>query len=213
MLGRVNVFLTHIVTKVEKKDKVRKFIRKIDKKKLRKRMSNNNKRWNKLFLFCLGLFVASAFCMKWMESGFIHNGALFTIIGLEISYPKDQVIAILSGLSPVSRTLLQNHLVYDFVFMAGVYPGIACLCMIARNRHRQQFWKRLLFSTALLQLLAWACDIGENYFLLKWIKAPVIGNDFQLYHSLVYIKWFLALSGILIAGIMLLFRRRNREKV
>lgn len=176
-------------------------------------MSNNNKRWNKLFLFCLGLFVASAFCMKWMESGFIHNGALFTIIGLEISYPKEQVIAILSGLSPVPKTLLRNHLVFDFVFMAGVYPGIACLCMIARNRLSQQFGKRLLFSVALMQLLAWACDIIENYFLLKWINAPVIGNDFPLYHTLVYIKWFLAMSGILIAGIMLLVGRRNNEKV
>jgi hypothetical protein len=32
-------------------------------------MSTNYQNWLKLFLFCLGLFIASAFCMKWMESG------------------------------------------------------------------------------------------------------------------------------------------------
>ncbi len=59
-------------------------------------MDTGYKNLQKLFLFCLGLFAGTAFCMKWMESDFVHNGSLFTIIGLEISYSKEKIISILS---------------------------------------------------------------------------------------------------------------------
>ena len=57
----------------------------------------NYKHWKTLFLVCLGITVGSAFCMKWMESDFLHNGKLFTIIGLEITYSKEKIIEIFSG--------------------------------------------------------------------------------------------------------------------
>ena len=170
-------------------------------------MSINYKRWQKLFLFCFGLFVASAFCMKWMEGNFLQNGRLFTIIGLELD-SKEKVAVILSGLDDHVKTILRYHLSFDFAFMAGVYPGIAALCMMAREKSTSSVLRKFLLVMAVLQIVAWGCDISENCYLLKWIKNPVIGKEFGLYHFIVFAKWGIALTGALIA-IPLAVRKRK----
>lgn len=159
----------------------------------------NYKHWKTLFLVCLGIFVGSAFCMKWMESDFLHNGKLFTIIGLEITYPKEKIIEIFTGITPDVKSVLGYHLAFDFAFMAGVYPGIAALCMMAREKRRNNLVRKILLAAALLQLIAFGCDIIENTYLLNWLKTPVIGNEFTFFHWVVAIKWLLAISGALIA--------------
>jgi hypothetical protein len=172
-------------------------------------MISNYKHWQKLFLFCLGLFAGTAFCMKWMEGDFLLNGEKFTIIGLEISYPKEKVAAILSGVDEHVKTILRYHLSFDFAFMAGVYPGIAALCMMAKEKSVSIKAKRLLSSLAVLQIAAWGCDIFENYCLLNWIKNPVIGNEFGMYHFIVAAKWIIALTGALLAIPLSLKRRKK----
>ncbi len=171
-------------------------------------MSSNHKGWQKLFLFSFGLFAGAAFCMKWMEPDFIQNGQPFTIIGLEVTYPKEKVVLILSGLDEHVRTILRYHLSFDFVFMAGVYPDIAALCMMARSKATGKIIRGILLLLAGLQILAWGCDIFENLYLLKWIKNPVIGNEFSLYHIVVYAKWGIALVAALLA-IPLALRRKK----
>ena len=171
-------------------------------------MSTNYKGWQRLFLFCFGLFAGTAFCMKWMEGDFIQNGQLFTIIGLEISYSKEKVLAILSGLDDPIRVILRYHLYFDFAFMLGVYPGIAALCMMAREKSGSNFARKILLSLALLQVVAFGCDITENSYLLKWIKNPVIGNEFGLYHFIVTAKWMIALLAALIAIPMVCTKRK-----
>ena len=128
-------------------------------------MIYNYKFWQRLFLFSLGLFMGTAFCMKWMEGDFIQNGQKFTIIGLEISYSKDKVAAILAGLDEHVKTILRYHLSFDYVFMAAVYPGIAALCMMARGKSTGTGIQKILLALAILQIVAWGCDIFENYFL------------------------------------------------
>ena len=174
-------------------------------------MDSGYKNLQKLFLFCLGLFIGTAFCMKWMEADFLYNGSQFTIIGLEISYPKEQVISILSGLDEKVKTILRYHLSLDFAFMAGVYPGIAVLCLMAREKSASNIVKRILLLFALLQLVAWGCDIYENLCLLKWIKNPSIGEDFKIYHVAVAAKWIVALIAALLA-IPLAIRKRRLLK-
>ena len=164
-------------------------------------------RWKKLFLFGFGLAIASAFCMKWMESDLWLADEKFTILGLELFYPAKKVAVILSGIDPQVRTILRYHLVFDFAFMAGVYPGITALCMMASVNKIAVITKRILFIAAFLQLLAWGCDIVENYFLLKWINKPEITNEFTLYHIAVITKWSIALTGIFIAVPILIFRK------
>lgn len=170
-------------------------------------MISGYKNLQKLFIGCLGLFIGTAFCMKWMESDFINNGSLFTIIGLEIFYPKEKVISILSGLDGQVKTILKYHLFFDFAFMAGVYPGIAALCMMARYKVVNHFLKNILLVFALLQVVAWGCDIYENICLLKWIKKPAIGNEFTIFHLIVAAKWIIALCAALLA-IPLSIRKR-----
>lgn len=154
--------------------------------------------WKKWFLFCLGLAAGSAFCMKWMEGDFQHQGSLFTIIGLEITYPADKVKAILSGIDGTVKTILRYHLYFDFAFMAGVYPGIAAMCMHLRRKWAGSRTASLLLVMALLQLMAWGCDIAENWYLLKWLDQPDTVEDFGIFHALVYTKWLLALAGIVL---------------
>lgn len=165
--------------------------------------------WQKLFLFCLGIFVAAAFCMKWMEGDLVFNDKLFTVIGLELGYSKQKTIALLSGIDPSVRTILGYHLSFDFIFMPGVYLGIAALCMMGRAKAPSSFAKKILAVLAIAQLPAWGADITENVFLLTWMKNPVIGNEFGIYHAIVYFKWAVALLGVLIAVPFVLRRGVN----
>jgi len=171
---------------------------------------NNRVFWKKLFLFCLGLFIASAFCMKWMERDLVYNGKLFTIVGLEASYSLAEVQAILAGINETVRTILGYHLYFDFVFMIGVYPGIAAACILAAQKLKGGF-RKVLLLLAVLQLVAWACDIAENGYLLCWLKDPARVSSFQTYHLVVYIKWALALGAVLaaIAGTLAGWRKKT----
>lgn len=167
-----------------------------------------HKLWRRIFLISFGLFAGTAFCMKWMEGDFFQNGEKFTIIGLEISYTKEKVAAILAGLDEPVKEILQYHLSFDFAFMAGVYPGIAALCIIARYKSTGSAIRKILLVLALLQIVAWGCDIYENYCLLKWINNPFIGKEFHFYHIIVSVKWIIALAGVFFA-IPLAVRKNN----
>lgn len=171
-------------------------------------MNLNYQRWKKLFLFSLGLAVSAVFCMKWMENSFWFQNEKFTILGLELFYPKEKMVFILSGIDEHVKTILRYHLSFDFAFMAGVYPGITALCMMGREKVKQNFLKKILFLFAFLQLAAWGCDIAENSFLFKWIKQPVIGNEFSTYHVIVWTKWIIALIGALLSIPLNLLRRK-----
>ena len=180
-------------------------------------MKNNFSRWQRLFLFCLGLFLAGAFAMKWIENDLLYNGEKISIFGLELFYSKEKIAEILSGLDDKVKTILGYHLSFDFIFMAGVYPGISCLCMMASEKvipvtSGRTNLKRLLVILAFLQIFGWTFDVVENFYLLKWLKVPEIGNEFGFYHVVVYSKWIIALTGALFAIVILvgsLFKRKN----
>jgi hypothetical protein len=78
--------------------------------------------------------------------------------------------------------------------MADVYPGIAALCMLGTYKTINGKIKMLLSALALLQLVAWGCDIAENLFLLKWIKDASTVKNIGLYYDIVWTKWALALT-------------------
>ena len=100
-------------------------------------MPHTASHWKKLFLFCLGLALGTSFCMKWLERSFYANDELFTIMGLELFYPKEKLIAILTGMDAHVKAILRFHLHFDFAFMAGVFPGIAAACMMAKEKLQQ----------------------------------------------------------------------------
>ena len=174
-------------------------------------MIAGNKPWRQLFWFCFGLFAGTAFCMKWMEGDLWQGGEKFTIIGLEASYSKEKLARILSGLDEPVKRILRYHLSFDFAFMAGVYPGIAALCMMARAKIKMPGMRKFLLALAFGQTIAWGCDIIENGFLFQWIKEPLVTHhDFKMYHLAVYIKWAIALIGALLG---ILFHFRGKETI
>ncbi|MFI5130449.1 MAG: hypothetical protein ACHQFX_10680 [Chitinophagales bacterium] len=175
-------------------------------------MTSSYKNWKQLFVFCVGLAMGTAFCMKWMESDFWVKGEKFTMLGLELSYPREKVISILSNLDDRVRTVLSYHLHFDFAFMAGIFPGISALCMMAREKVYSSRLKKILFIMAAIQLLAWAGDITENLYLIKWLEHPVIGNEFGLYHTIVSAKWIIALSGFLFSSFLFLSHIKTKNK-
>jgi hypothetical protein len=175
-------------------------------------MKNDLYRWQRLFLFCLGLFIAGSFAMKWMENDLLFNNQKISIFGLELFYPKEKIVEIFSGITDKVRTILGYHLSFDFIFMAGCYPGITCLCIMASAKAAGKNLKRILFILAFLQIFGWTFDVIENYYLLKWLKNPVIGDEFDFYHVIVYSKWIIALTGALFAIVILvgsMFKRKN----
>jgi hypothetical protein len=163
-------------------------------------MGNYHSKWNRLFYFFLGLFIAGSFSMKWIENDLVYNGDKISIFGLELFYKPEKIMLIFSGIDDKVKTILGYHLSFDFVFMAGCYPGIACLCMMAGEKVKNKNAKIFLRLLACFPLLAWAFDVVENYYLLKWLATPVIGPEFGFYHAVVYSKWILALSGFFFAA-------------
>src|SRR5258705_14008452 len=112
-------------------------------------MKNDFSRWQRLFLFCLGLFIAGAFAMKWMENDLLYNNEKISIFGLELFYPKEKIIEIFSGINDKVKTILGYHLSFDFIFMAGVYSGLLCLCIMSGEKERKSF-KRIIFILGFL---------------------------------------------------------------
>lgn len=169
----------------------------------------SQKQWRNSFLFFLGLFLGTAFCMKWLETRFYFQGELFTIIGLEISYPADRVMEILYQSGATEHSLLTAHLYFDFAFMIGAYGGIFSLLIMAKNRATVQWIKHMAVLLAVGQLIAWGCDIRENIYLLDWMTTkPDIRPSFFTYHLVVIVKWVLALSGALLSILVLLLKRK-----
>ena len=175
-------------------------------------MSANVFSWKKLFFFCLELALASMFCMKWIESDFISNGKLFTIIDLELKLGKLELISLLSGLDDKTRTVVGYHLHFDFLFMAGVFPGLASLCMMARERTGNKLIQSLLLLFAFLQFFAWGFDIYENIHLIKWLNNPATVDGIDFYHLLVRLKFIFAFGALLVLLVAFLFFRKKSTK-
>ena len=163
-------------------------------------------------MLCLGLFIGGFFGMRLLEDDLIYNDAKFSVIGLEIFYSREKIIEIFTGISDKVKTILSYHLSYDFVFMAGCYPGIVCLCMMAAKRINSKTLRKVLLILSFVQLIPWLFDIIENYFLLKWLESPSIGDEFSFYHLVVYSKWIIAVSTALLAISILVSSMFKRKK-
>ena len=137
--------------------------------------------------------------MMLVENDLIYNNEKFSVIGLELSYPKGKIEEIFSGLTNKVKTIVSYHLTYDFVFMMGCYPGIVCLCMMAAKKIESKPLRKILIVLAFVQLITWLFDSIENYLLLKWLHHPVIGDEFRFYHPVVYSKWIIAVTSALFA--------------
>ncbi|MFI5186554.1 MAG: hypothetical protein ACHQF0_07520 [Chitinophagales bacterium] len=174
-------------------------------------MQDSFTRWRNPFLFCLGLSVGTSFIMQWLASDFWLNDRKFSIPGLELFYSKKEVLTVLTQIKQPARIALNYQLIFDFVLMTGIYPGIASLCMMVREKITKQTFRTILFALAILQPVAWIFDIVENSYLLTWIGKPEIGNEFAAYHNIVAIKWMIALAGFFSAICLWVFSNRSKN--
>src|SRR5258705_867731 len=168
-------------------------------------------RWRSLFLFCLGITAGATFIMEWLANDFWLDDQKFSILGLELFYSKKEILTVLTQIKQPARIALNYQLVFDFVFMAGVYPGIASLCMMIREKITRKSLRNILYALAMLQPVAWAFDIVENSYLLKWIEKPEIGDEFSMYHNIVAAKWLIALIGTFTAIILTVFKKQHNK--
>lgn len=173
-------------------------------------MQSLHMRWRSLLWFSLGIAMSAGFIMQWLASDFWLNDEKFSILGLELFYSKREVINVLTQIKQPARIALSYHLIFDFAFMTGVYPGIASLCMLVRDTVKKIAYRNLLFALAMLQPVAWAFDIAENIFLLTWVDKPEIGDEFSTYHNIVTAKWLIALAGALCAMMFAIFQKNRR---
>ena len=162
-------------------------------------MNKSYTRWKSLFIFCLGLTLATGLCMQWIAADFRSGGEKFTMIGLEIFYSKVKIERLFIHLDGYVYALLNYHLRFDFILMAGVFPGITSFAMMVRERIHSRVLRKILFAVAFIQLLGWAGDVAEDLYLLKWLKDPIIRNEFFLYRSIVISKWLIGTGGFVVA--------------
>ena len=176
-------------------------------------MHPNSNRWRSLSLFCLGIVIATSFIMEWLASDFWIGDEKFSILGLELFYSKREILIILTQIKQPARIALNYQLIFDFAFMAGIYPGIASLCMMVREKINRKSIQNVLFALAMLQPVAWVFDIVENSYLLNWMEKPEIGEEFSIYHNIVAAKWLIALIGVFISIITWLFKNVINQKI
>jgi hypothetical protein len=147
--------------------------------------------------------------MQWLAMDFWLDQEKFSILGLELFYSKRQVISVLTEIKQPAKIALNYQLIFDFAFMTGVYPGIASICMMAREKISGKGIRNVLFALAMLQPVAWAFDIVENGYLLNWMSRPEIGDEFSMYHNIVAAKWLIALTGTFTGIFLMVFKRRQ----
>ena len=104
------------------------------------------------------------------------NNEKFTILGLGAFLFKTESDADSVSLDDRVQTILRYHLYFDFAFMAGVYPGITSLCMMAREKVHSSV-KKVLYLLAAFQLMAWAADIIENYVCSNGSKCLILETN------------------------------------
>ena len=74
-------------------------------------MRSTDNRWNKLFLFCLGITIASTFIMQWIANDFWLEDEKFSILGLELFYSKKEIINVLTQAKEPARIALIGALI------------------------------------------------------------------------------------------------------
>ena len=170
-------------------------------------------RWRSLFLFCLGIVIATTFIMEWLANDFWLDDEKFSILGLELFYSKKEIFTVFTQIKQPAKIALNYQLIFDFAFMTGVYPGIASICMMAREKITRKGLRNILFALAMLQPVAWAFDIVENSYLLNWMEKPEIGDEFGMYHNIVAAKWLIAIIGALTGIIAIILRKQLRKNL
>ncbi len=160
------------------------------------------------FCVAFGAMLIISFIMSLQSAYFYTLDVIirkFSILDLEFpTTPQELVIFIKGifrlppGLSEKSLHSLKNQLYLDFLFMPAAYGTIFILCMEVSIK-MTSFGHGLFAILAWLQFIPWICDIIENIYLLKKIKAEPTASAprvHKAYLILEFFKWGIALIAV-----------------
>lgn len=153
-----------------------------------------------LFLPFLAIFIVTTIMMARIAKKFItKNNRPFSIFNLEFPGSDENLSSLVLKMNDDVKQSVKKHLYVDYVFMAGVYPGIAILCFIAAGAADSEIGSKILLAMGWLQIVPWICDIIENIILLKKINhpLPIKENLYRLLKYLVGTKFFIAVLGVI----------------
>jgi len=122
------------------------------------------------------------------------------IFNLEFPGSDDALTSLILRMDQGVRKEVKKHLLVDYLFMLGTYPGIAILCFIAARSvyADSHLGSNILHIAGMSQIVAWLCDAIENRMLLQKLKKPVPPNEatYNFFKWIVGIKFFIALTAI-----------------
>lgn len=118
----------------------------------------------------------------------------FSILDLQFPSSENELCMLMSRATPDGRKALRMHLLVDFLFMMGLYPMVAILCLALGEKTgagQYFFW-----LVAALQFCAFLFDILENFYLLSRLANPKARGGFKTYKFYVFAKFILAFMGV-----------------
>jgi hypothetical protein len=156
-----------------------------------------------LFLPFFAIFIITSVWMKNIAKNFYTNVPVvrpFSIFSLEFPGSDEKLSSLITKMTADVKQSVRKHLLVDYLFMAGTYPGIAILCFIAaRAVHPDsELGSNILQAWAFAQLLPWVCDATENAILLYKLKRPkqISESRYAFYKTIVFIKFFVSFTAI-----------------
>jgi hypothetical protein len=156
-----------------------------------------------LFLPFLAIFIITSAWMKKIAKNFYTDVIVtrpFSIFSLEFPGSDNKLSSLILKMNADVKRSVRKHLLVDFVFMLGTYPGIAILCFIAaRAVHSDsELGSNILQGWAFAQIIPWLCDITENAILLYKLKNPTLVNEsrYSFFRIIVITKFFIALTAV-----------------
>jgi hypothetical protein len=160
------------------------------------------------FVFLFGGMLAVTFFMMIMGNQFFTKDPIrrnFSIMELEIPATGQELVNIIKGIFdlPVEEAnramrAVRGQLWLDFLFMPLAYGSIAIVCLRVAQKMPLEWLKGIFLVFALLQIIAWICDIVENiYLIIKMKEGTAIRLPSRSIHKayvrMVSLKWLIAL--------------------
>ncbi len=165
-----------------------------------------------LFSIAFGAMLFLTLVMAVQSVHFYTNDVIlrrFNIMELQIPSTPLELVNIIKGLYKLPEDKLtkavkslKGQLYVDFIFMPFFYGSILLLCIQVSQKMTLTFGVNIFMILALLQLLAWLCDIIENVYLLGKIKRDVVVSTKKVhkaYLAMECVKWGIILISIICA--------------
>ncbi|MBX3253228.1 MAG: hypothetical protein KF862_03720 [Chitinophagaceae bacterium] len=173
-----------------------------------------------VFVWSFGAMLLVTFFMMRQAKNFITLDPIprsFSIMELEIPATGQELVNIIKGIFKLPGNdgraavkAVKNQLYLDFLFMPLAYGSIALVCLRVANKVSQEWLKYIFIFLAVLQLVAWLCDIVENIYLLKKMgEGDAVSLPAKQVHKayiiMVSSKWAIALTATTLAVSAIIF--------